>query len=151
MKIPRKLEWKVGVLLFGTTLILMFMVIGLATIRVNVGLELEGLLHRRGPDWILEADIPDMRLSLLRECHYADITYDEQEVLRAIIAQINGRIDYEPDATRVWITLKGEVDFDRLAYNLEGTVVQAKLVERERVALAKILFDSILQKRQDNG
>ncbi len=142
MRIPRNIEWRAGVILVAVTAVFLGLLIVLTLTRMDVGLEVEGVMRRTQAGWTLTAEVPGERLSLLRRCRYVRIRVGGEEVWYGRIAGIGGRLMQGGPVVLAEIEVHAMGAVGIQADSSE--IVQAMLLEERNAPVLRVFFDSIL-------
>lgn len=136
MKIPRKIEWRAGVTLFGAATVLLGLLIALTLVRMDVGLEVSGIITPSQTGWIFHTKMPEERLSLLRRCKYIKLfkqnAYGQISDIQGDLAKQSG--------------IHTKIQIQNL--NIEAVPdtsqsLRAMLIETKKAPVLKVLFNSV--------
>lgn len=148
MRIPRNMEWRAGVSLLGSAIILLGLLIVLILARMDVGLELEGSLDRTQIGWVLSVEIPGERLSLVHRCKHVRIRNGEGQVWYGRISDISGRLEQEK--VSVQITIVEEESLYTAILDSTQTV-QAMLIDKQDMPILRVLIESTFNVQKSQG
>ena len=148
MRIPRNIEWRAGVALLGSAMILLGLLIVLILARVDVGLELEGSLGRTQKGWTLSVEIPGERLSLVHRCKYVRIRNGEGQVWYGRVSDISGKLEQEEVLAQISIV---EEEGLHTAIVDSTQTVQAMLIDKRDVPILKVLIESTFNVQRSRG
>ncbi len=120
MKIPRTIEWRAGAILLCAVVVILGLLIALTLVRMDVGLEVKGVIRPSETGWTLTAEIPEGQLALLRSCEHIylsknkeykqifniDVSLASPSGIRAEIKIRDLKIEAAPDTSQAVILIK---------------------------------------------
>lgn len=143
MKIPRKIEWRAGALLFSAAIVLLSLFILLMLVRTDVGMEVKGIIKPSEAGWMLTIEIPEAQLALLRQCKYIRLPEHERESYAQII-EVSGCLE-KPAGIRAKIKIKNL----KIKATPDTThTLRVMLIKRKKVPVLKMLLDSVFSRQR---
>ncbi len=139
MKIPRNIEWRAGAILLCAAVILLCLLIALTLVRMDVGLEVKGVISPSETGWTLTTEIPEGQLALVRSCKHV---YLFKSKVYAQISNINVSLS-SPSGIRAEIKIR-----DLKIEAAPDTSQTAMLIKAKKVPVLKMLLDSVFNRQR---